>query len=70
MLGGGEGVTQDWSSWLEIRQAAWEVGEICKVGDRTGGKITTGERGRIWIKLSKVSFGGTVIDEVGGGDVS
>ena len=46
------GVMQDRASWMDIREAAMELNEVCRVDDVSGGKIQAGEQHRIWIKLS------------------
>ena len=48
---GGE-MTQELSSWLEIKHAAIEVNEVCQVDEHTGGKIQAGAKDKIWIKLA------------------
>ena len=61
VMGGVHGVAGgDLSSWLDIKRAATEVNEVCRVGEHTGGKIMTGLRNMIWIKLGKVDFRGLV----------
>ncbi|KAL6718189.1 hypothetical protein ACLMJK_004277 [Lecanora helva] len=57
---GGHQVTRDESSWLDIHRAATEINEVCRVDGRTGGKIQVGDERRVWIKLSKVMYGGAV----------
>ena len=55
---GGKGVRTEMSSWLDIRVAATEVVEICRNGDRTGGKSIVGMKDRIWIKVGQKLSGG------------
>lgn len=46
------------SSWLEIKEKAEEVNEVCREGERSGGKAMAGGWGSIGIKLGRVSARG------------
>lgn len=42
---------------MDIKAAATELNEVCRIGEVSGGRIMEGEGGRIWIKLSRIGIG-------------